>query len=503
VWAAAVTPPPPEAPEDERAGEDEALTPVDEEAPEPAAPPDEEEQRISVTPPLPSEKPPPPPAVTPREDKVPSPPGWPRKLLRVLAVVVVLVAVGSVWLRPPTVVVADLRKTIAAGEVKKIDLHVHRNFCTGPIHVTFPGLPDGLDIKEVTIEPGHESAEVEVCAYPDAEGEKTITVVAWTDYRPAHTEQVTVTIGPLPYRFLPKERRWEPAKGAKPVRDGDRYYYDRIIVTAGDIQVPFILIRRGEWDDDLGGLKPIPSFYIMEDKVWLGLFKEFAKTADPLRQNKWQTFPAGWKGHDVEHEDDYPVMGVTWPDAVFFARWLGGEVGAIPRPSQWDKGAGQFWKGRTRGAGPYDRAFIGVEKNFDGIDDDKNLAAFFGDMKQAGIVKDAMLAKQTEGRVGICRRKQGPMKRGEAKLDVSPCKVLNMAGNGCELTSTAITRPEPNDARDVLDPRQWRGDSIELRGARWDAIHPHKYYDKKPDKSQPAGVEAETTGFRVVLDLEN
>jgi formylglycine-generating enzyme required for sulfatase activity len=308
--------------------------------------------------------------------------------------------------------------------------------------------------------------------------------VTWTDYRPAHTEQVTVTIGPLPYRFLPKERRWEPAEGAKLVPVGDRRYYDRIIVTAGDIEVPFILIPRGEWEDDLRDPKPISSFYIMEDKVWLGLFKEFAKTPDPLRQNKWQTFPAGWKGHDVEREDDYPVMGVTWPDAVLFAKWLAGDiagdvrVGAIPRPSQWDKAAGQFWKGRNRGAGPYKSAFID---------------------------KDNLSPQDTEGKIGVARSGMlGPMKRGEAKLDVSPCKVLNMAGNGCELTSTVITRPEPNDARDVLDPRQWQGESIELRGERWDGIHPYKYYDKKRDpKSQPAGVEAETTGFRVVLDLEN
>lgn len=86
----------------------------------------------------------------------------------------------------------------------------------------------------------------------------------------------------------------------------------------GDQAVRFRLIPAG------GGGPSVPPFYVMESKVWNGLYRAAGTTpADPSNANG----------------PDAPVTFVTWDDAKGFADKLGG---TLPTPDQWDHAAGLY-----------------------------------------------------------------------------------------------------------------------------------------------------------------
>src|SRR5207302_6181679 len=93
-----------------------------------------------------------------------------------------------------------------------------------------------------------------------------------------------------------------------------------------------------------------------------------------------------------------PVFRVTAVEAHRFARWLGG---LLPSAKEWDKAAGRFERPARQGP-------------------------FKGDWEK-------IKANETDlGRIGVARKKSGPLPLDSDTLDVSPFGCRHMSGNGKE-----------------------------------------------------------------------
>jgi formylglycine-generating enzyme required for sulfatase activity len=183
------------------------------------------------------------------------------------------------------------------------------------------------------------------------------------------------------------------------------------------------------------------AFYIMRDKVWVGLFHLFARENPGLVQaSQWN------KGGDPR----WPALGVTGPGAQAFAEWLGGpHQGFLPTAEQWDQAAGMNRKDRRLGP-------------FQGTDDPK---------------------KGTAIAVGL----EAPRPVGSAEKDISPYGCRDMSGNGWEWTRL------PPGETDVV-----------LRAESYTATAPFKFEKIKGDFAAFAGFRESNkeAGFRVVIELE-
>jgi serine/threonine protein kinase/formylglycine-generating enzyme required for sulfatase activity len=239
---------------------------------------------------------------------------------------------------------------------------------------------------------------------------------------------------------LPPE--FTPVAQAQTVTDvRQQLYYQRIERSFGSgPPVVFNLIPQ-ESEKDL------PTYYLMENKVWNGLFRQFAQSIpDAVKQSEWERGGRA-DGKDVGSKDDLlPVFRVTRKEAESFAKWLGGR---LPQAGELDKAAG-FLRSHDR-PGP-----------------------------------------ARGPRVAVNRSKEGPRAVNDsASEDVSVLDVRDLAGNGQEWTLDNLTT---TDGQEVAV----------LRGRSYTALHPLLFTDldyqqgealtQFPHKASPE------TGFRVVLD---
>jgi serine/threonine protein kinase len=132
---------------------------------------------------------------------------------------------------------------------------------------------------------------------------------------------------------------WERVKGALLERADDGRNYpeaiERNVPDVGPVMALLVIPKKG-----LAGA-PGP-FYIMRDKVWVGLFQAYARSGPPV-SSEWREY--AW---DLR----LPVLNVPGPEAEKFATWLGDKArGVLPTTDEWDAAAGFFLNdGRT---GPY------------------------------------------------------------------------------------------------------------------------------------------------------
>jgi serine/threonine protein kinase len=240
----------------------------------------------------------------------------------------------------------------------------------------------------------------------------------------------------LPLTVLPPEMRlppgFRPAYKAKLVPLGEGIFPESLWRTfPGSPPVVFLLIRPRREDD------PHP-FYIMQDKVWAGLYRRFINgQPDPDDPNSERL--------------RVPVMNVTAAQAESFARWLcdgNGYLGRLPTVSQWDKAAG-LWDPAPLGRGPFRIPWRG-------------------------------------GGVAVSLPAATPV--GESPQDVSPFGCRDMAGNGLEWT-------RPLDARSLVALRGRRFDAPEP--LRYDDIR-----DKNGLESRDPHEPSPAIGFRVVIELD-
>jgi serine/threonine protein kinase len=353
---------------------------------------------------------------------------------------------------------------VHAGEARTIYLQVKRHRYQGAIAVSLADLPPNValrdaarnPVEQATIPAGAESVEVELIALPDPpQGSFTVTPVATAgDFRSAG--ELAVQIDRLEY-FMPPG--WEKAGPNWQEIDG-RIYYDRIQLVKDGTRIPFRFIPR-----DRG--RNIASFYIMETKVWAGLYRQFAAGIGP----EAPTLSHAWEKVKFNH-DNHPAFGVTAVDATRFIQWLtqAGPRGHLPSERQWDKAAGAFEKNRRAGPfeGPPDRVATvnrpkPVEMTPDGADDH----------------------------------------------DVSCWGVRYMAGNGLEFTDT-LWKSNGDKVPFHLEKKPDKDDFLNLRGAGFDRPEPFQFGDlESPDGrrapgsfswNMPGSEKGSYIGFRAVFE---
>lgn len=230
-------------------------------------------------------------------------------------------------------------------------------------------------------------------------------------------------------------------------RNGKRYYARIARSLPGDTTpVDFVLVPEMDKNDP-------KTFYIMEDKVWVGLFRKFAD-ANPtaITRPKWNR----------EAADRLPALGVAVLDAFRFAS--DGLGGNLPTVEQWDKASGL--REAQRGEGPY-----------------------------AGRWDEANRLRIAVG--GLAQ----PLPVGEASDDKSPFGCHDMAGNGQEWTRNLagnkqmvpVENPSPEDY-------------VQLRGHSFGSPEPLKYKDLEARAGQetigmfPYLRSKPDIGFRVVIE---
>jgi hypothetical protein len=232
--------------------------------------------------------------------------------------------------------------------------------------------------------------------------------------------------------------------GAKPdprarivVLPDNRKAYDIIAIPVGDQSVRFRLI------DSSQAPRPTAPFYMMESKVWNGLF----------RAGKFNP-PAVSEANGPEA----PVTSVTVEEAMTFARSALG--GKLPSAMEWDLGAGFYAK------------------------TGRNEVTNFGGSPSFLIPKP----KPTNGP--------------GAGNDINQLGLRDMAGNGREFTRTVLTSTGEREI-DGLPPSAM--DRIVLRGRNFTLSSPLTFeilrYEQSTPQAQYATVRSPYTSFRVAIGM--
>jgi serine/threonine protein kinase len=244
---------------------------------------------------------------------------------------------------------------------------------------------------------------------------------------------------------------WQPSNDTTQEDSKHDRYYQRIARRIGNQRVEMIVLPRlgemlAERKSDLD------TYYIMEHKVSVGLFKAFAE-ANPTN-DAWRKFAA---------DDRLPVRSVSVLDAHRFAQWLGGR---LPTVDQWDKAAGLYRAKGEKGEGPYRGQWVWHDERL------KRL------------------------RIGVGKL-QGPLLPSETEDDLGPFGCRDMAGNGYEWTRNLH---EDNEFVPVDNPNG--SESVRLRGRSFDRMAPLKYADVENNLcgEMPYSFVRDDIGFRIVLE---
>jgi serine/threonine-protein kinase len=353
------------------------------------------------------------------------------------------------WLwpvRPARIVVKAVpgRLEIRAGTSETIDI-VAPDDPARPLQVrVISGYPEGIRIHPSESTPGvaprfrvEISPEFVLGDKPVAEQLAFAATVGGVEHK------VTVALAIAPPDLVRLPDAWVRSPPSKLIKIGEQYFPREIEREMGGVAVEALLIERRAARP--GPAQPDP-FYMMKNKVWVGLFEVFA------REHPEAVVDSAWRqGSDPL----LPVRNVTGPQAQAFAEWLGGPGhGFLPTQVQWDQAAGKNLQGAP--LGPFQEAW---------------------DPKAPDQIA-----------VGLDRRV--PMPVGRATHDISPFGCRDMAGNGWEWT-----RPGPDDKPDEL---------VALRGQSFKGARPFAFEDIKRDDpaAKPFNECDDQTGFRVVIELD-
>jgi hypothetical protein len=380
------------------------------------------------------------------------------------------------------VVPASLR--LDAGTPAELRLQLSRHNFTGPVHLSCPGRPPGVNIPEADLAAGADEVVLPLSADRAARGVRTITVTARGE-GVQESVDLQLTVLALPPGCA------KDSDAMVPDADGVPYYKEISRALADGTRVQFLLVPRKPPADRRDGKgDPVPTFYIMRDKVTLGLFRRFAaahglwastaRGAGRKREPPDWALPvrapllgaldllpapvapgpllaaptrAGW-----DQIERCPVLDVTAEEAHAFAEGLGG---LLPTAGQWDKAAG--CSERDRGEGPYVGSW-----------------------------------KPGPGRPDVAVGLSGPRPVGASRDDRSPLGCRDMAGNGYELTRTTDRPPQ-----EVPLPRGTPRDDLNvlLRGQGFrSSDRPLTYDDLNAPPPWPYGDPLPEGGFRVVIE---
>jgi hypothetical protein len=257
---------------------------------------------------------------------------------------------------------------------------------------------------------------------------------------PKTTQKDTKQLSPDPV-VLPHAKAG-PAPNAKvqTLADGRRVY-DWVVIPVGDEQVRFRLITP------VGGPGvAMAAFYIMESKVWNGLYRSGGAT--PSAESE-------------KNGPDAPVTGITADEAAIFARTVFG--GILPTPTEWDHAAGLF------------------------VVTDRETVQRLGGQPRVRIAKP--------------ENTHGP----NAGSDVSEFGLRDMAGNGREWTRSIQTKPDEPIREVTGDPPLAAKDSVILRGRNFTLSTGLTFstlrYEQTTPQRQFASARSPYTSFRVIIPL--
>lgn len=354
---------------------------------------------------------------------------------------------------PPRITLADPPPLlVATGRSATFPVRIERQNFNGKVRITFvqDDIPKGVTIPTQEIGEGEEEASVPVAVALDAPYISRRIRIRTEGEGPSADSILQLSILYLPPNFEPDGDIVTDGKGVK--------YYQRIVCTVEGIRVPFILIPH-KTHEDRKSIEDPETFYIMENKVSLGLFRKFA-TRFPEKVSS--------KAWDPGTDDQRPVLGMTVDEAHRFAssEWFHGK---LPTAAQWDKAAGRYET--SRGEGPY-RGIWKAEPKAD--DPNPSIAVYGLGGKPAAV--------------------------GSSRDDVSPSGCRDMAGNGYELTRDLLggkgTVPvnKPKISEHV----------VKLRGHSFTELEPLRYIHLDDEKNMQFSLPYTETqfdvGFRVVIE---
>jgi formylglycine-generating enzyme required for sulfatase activity len=186
----------------------------------------------------------------------------------------------------------------------------------------------------------------------------------------------------------------------------------------------------------------LPEYWIGKTPITNAQFRPFVEGDGYTNQAYWTT--AGWKWRQAEkitkpeywddsqwNGADYPVVGVSWFEAVAYCRWLSAQIGwefRLPSEAGWEKAA----RGADRRIWPWGNTWAAGRAN----------------SKEAGWGKTTPVGQYPAG--------------------ASPYGALDMAGNLCEWCATRWGKPYPYQIED-----EWQAaylavnDNSVLRGGGW------------------------------------
>jgi serine/threonine protein kinase/formylglycine-generating enzyme required for sulfatase activity len=398
-----------------------------------------------------------------------------------------------------------------AGTTTNLPLHVDRHDFPGPVRVFCPEPPPGVEVPEDELAAGAGAVTLRVTAGPKAvRGVHKVTLSAGGGgVQASAVVELTVLVVP-PGCEKDSDKVVHDAQGVP-------YYQTISRVLADGTRVPFLLVpRKPAGECRAGKPDPVPTFYVMRDKVSLSLFRRFAAGhkqwvptagwALPLLRQQvgaWGVLGspaapgpllavsalAGW-----DENDSCPVLDVTVEEAAAFAEvWLGG---LLPTVEQWDKAAGCH--ARDRGEGPYvgawDRWELWLGARTWGL---------LGSPAAPGPLAAASApcpGAERLVRPDVAVYPYAPRPVGTARDDVSPFGCRDMAGNGYEWTRDLSGRtqkvPLPRGV-----PRNDVWVVLRGRGFRTGDDRPLTYLDLEGESRtfryvDPLG----DGGFRVVIE---
>jgi serine/threonine-protein kinase len=398
---------------------------------------------------------PPPPAPAPAPDEPPEGPRPSRRLV-LAATVPLLGLVGYALyqaLRPEpfTLEPAEPDLEVTAGATGEVSILVGPEHLAEQVDVS-PDYPPTPTIKVVKDETKTVSKMRRFLVETTLDAEPGTRTLAFRGSYGRSAQAASVSLVIRPPRVVPLPRDWQRAReGGELVKAGNRVYPRTIERVLPDgTRVTALLIRPSHPHPK----EPEP-FYIMKDKVWVGLFEAFERENPGLDPSPRR--PAGG-------DPRLPVRNVSGYTAQAFAEWLGGKGhGFLPTGDQWDQAAGMNLKDRR--GGPFKETWEPNEPEVAA-----EVKAFGEPLPVPGIA------------VGNLK---GPLPVGLAARDVSPFGCRDMSGNGREWT-----RRERDGS--VIVP---------LRAERFSAPQPYTF-DKKNRVDFPFDESDEEISFRVVIELD-
>jgi serine/threonine protein kinase len=386
----------------------------------------------------------------PRKDPVPPEPvppipqGWPRLRFLIALVVATLGAFLAIGVAPwLSIKPVHDHLVIRAGTSNTIDFvtfatdNLSRNFT---LNVVEP-LPEGIKVEAPPSTDGVQlQFRVEIIPefVPDDKPVRQEVAFNASLGRLQRRLTVALEIRPPDLVRLPRHWHWVRSPTSKLRRINEKYYPEQIErKLGGDVMVALLIDRR----DAKPGADEFPPFYIMKDKVWVGLFEVFAREQpNVVRDAVWR------QGSDLRR----PVCNVTGPQAEAFAEWLAGPgQGALPTEAQWDQAAGRNLVNPR--SGPFER--------WDP-----------SDSNQVAVGLEAPVPVDRPG-----------------NRDVSPYGCRDMSGNGWEWI------------------RHGDEVAVTLRGQSFKEAKPFMFddIDKKLLFARDFGESDSEIGFRVVIKLDS